>query len=67
MSREMGIDLIAVYHSHPKSPARMSKEDIKLAYDPNVSYVIVSLMNNSEDIKSFTIKDGIIEEELGVI
>ncbi len=47
---------IAVYHSHPETPSRPSKEDIKLAYDPDISYVIISLAENIPVIKSFKIK-----------
>ena len=42
-ARANGFELGATYHSHPVTPARPSEEDIKLAYDPNISYVIISL------------------------
>lgn len=61
--RSEGMKLTAVYHSHPASPARPSQEDIKLAFDPNISYVIVSLAGQQPDIKSFQIRRGIVEEE----
>ena len=54
-AREKNLDLIAVYHSHPQTPARPSKEDIRLAYDSQISYVIISLLSDPPDIKSFTI------------
>lgn len=60
--REEGLELIAVYHTHPASSARPSKEDIKLAYDPNISYVIASLHNGFE-IQSFKIRNGKVEPE----
>jgi proteasome lid subunit RPN8/RPN11 len=64
--RYNGIDLRAVYHSHPHTPARPSSEDLKLAFDQAISYVIISLMDN--EIKSFKIKDMISEkEELEII
>ncbi len=47
---------IAVYHSHPETPSRPSKEDIRLAYDPDISHVIISLAKDLPDIKSFKIK-----------
>ncbi|MDR0746592.1 MAG: M67 family metallopeptidase [Helicobacteraceae bacterium] len=59
--------LIACYHSHPATPARPSEEDIKLAYDPNISYIIVSLENGAVDLKSFRIKDGEVTNEEVVI
>ncbi len=48
--------LVAVYHSHPESPARLSEEDIRLFNDPNMVYIIVSLMLEKPDIKAFTVK-----------
>jgi [CysO sulfur-carrier protein]-S-L-cysteine hydrolase len=53
----------AVYHSHPASPARPSAEDIRLAYDPQISYVIISLAGQAPDVKSFRIRDGLVEPE----
>ncbi len=61
--RENGWEICAVYHSHPESPARPSQEDIKLAHDPNMSYVIVSLVDSKEDVKSFKIKDSKVEQQ----
>ena len=46
-SRELGEELIAVYHSHPETPARMSVEDIRLANDPNMVFVIHSLFDGA--------------------
>lgn len=42
-AREREERLLAVYHSHPETPARMSAEDIRLANDPGAIYVIHSL------------------------
>lgn len=60
--RAAGMQLRCVYHSHPATPARPSLEDIKLAYDPNLSYVIVSLALEPV-LKSFRIQHGNVEEE----
>jgi len=65
--RSEGMKLVAVYHSHPASPARPSQEDIKLAFDPNLSYVIVSLDGGQPVVKSFRIQKGNVEEEVFVI
>lgn len=63
-ARSNGLELCAVYHSHPKTPARPSEEDIKLAYDPHLSYVIVSLSDPSEaDVKSYKIIGGEVDQE----
>jgi proteasome lid subunit RPN8/RPN11 len=60
-ARGAGLKIIANYHSHPASPARPSEEDIRLAYDPDVVYIIVSLAGETPDVKAFSIKAGIVE------
>lgn len=67
-ARNSGLDILANYHSHPESPARPSEEDIRLAFDPSISYVIVSMQATQPDIKSFRIVNGRVEaEELVVL
>lgn len=61
--RAAGLQLRAIYHSHPASPARPSEEDIRLAYDPEISYVIVSLTGPQATVKSFRIKGATVETE----
>ncbi len=61
--------LLANFHSHPVSPARPSEEDIQLAFDPAISYLILSLENcKSPVLKSFIIADKNVNlEELIVL
>jgi proteasome lid subunit RPN8/RPN11 len=59
-ARNLGLDILAAYHSHPASPARMSDEDIRLAYDPNIHYIIVSLADGV-NIKAFKVKKNNVE------
>ena len=61
-ARSEGLEILAVYHSHPAAPARPSAEDIKLAFDPNIAYVIASLEKGKENIKAFKIKQGKADE-----
>lgn len=62
-ARAKGYQLIAVYHSHPASPARLSEEDLRLANDPQLFYVIVSLLNPDEPvIKAFKVNSGVVSE-----
>lgn len=61
--RVEGLELIAVYHSHPTSPARPSKEDIRLAHDSSIIYVILSLENGNRTCGAFNIKDGTVTTE----
>lgn len=56
--REEGLQMAAAYHSHPETPARPSVEDIRLANDPEMIYVIVSLMAGVEPIKAYRIHRG---------
>ncbi|VAW29498.1 Mov34/MPN/PAD-1 [hydrothermal vent metagenome] len=61
-ARNENLEIMANYHSHPASPARPSQEDIRLAYDPGISYFIVSLAGDPE-IKSFKIKNGVVTQQ----
>ena len=67
--RSKGLEMLAIYHSHPASPARPSPEDIRLAFTPGVIYVIVSLQDSSEpQIRGFTIDgEDVSESAVAVI
>jgi proteasome lid subunit RPN8/RPN11 len=66
--RADGARLCGVYHSHPATAARLSQEDIRLANDPSLTYVIVSLAGPAPDVKAFRIRDGqAASEPLNVI
>lgn len=57
------LEMLAICHSHPESPARPSQEDIRMAFTPGVVYVIVSLQDASSPvIKGFNIEDGNVTE-----
>ena len=61
--RAVGLDMLAVYHSHPESPARPSQEDIRMAFTPDVVYVIVSLQDEGKPaIKGFDIKNNSVTD-----
>lgn len=61
--RANGLEMLAIYHSHPASPARPSAEDIRLALTPDVRYVIVSLDQPGEpEIRAFEIEQEAISE-----
>ena len=61
--RQKELTLKAAYHSHLETPARPSEEDIKLAYDPKISYVIISLAETEPAVKSFRIQKGEVTAE----
>lgn len=53
---------VAIYHSHPRSPAEPSQTDINLATYPHWLYVIVSLGGDA-DVRAWRIADGRVDEE----
>lgn len=63
--RSKGLTMLAIYHSHPETPARPSEEDIKLALTPGVSHVIISLADALQPVvKSYKIDRGEASAEL---
>ena len=66
--RAEGMQVAGVYHTHPDTPARPSMEDIRLAYDPDLSYVIVSLMAGVEPVLAYNMNGGeVVQVDLQVI
>jgi proteasome lid subunit RPN8/RPN11 len=62
--RVKGLAMLAIYHSHPETPARPSEEDIRLALTPDVSYMIISLPDaDNPVIKSYKINSGNVQPE----
>jgi proteasome lid subunit RPN8/RPN11 len=62
--RAKGLAMLAIYHSHPETPARPSEEDIKLALTPDVSYLIISLVDaDFPVINSYKISSGSVQIE----
>jgi proteasome lid subunit RPN8/RPN11 len=53
---------VAIYHSHPRSPAEPSQTDINLAHYPHWLYLIVSLADDPV-VRAWRIADGRVEEE----
>ena len=55
-ARANGVEIIGNFHSHPESPSRPSEEDKRLAYDPNIEYLILSLQEADHPVlKAFGI------------
>lgn len=54
-ARSNGLKIIANYHSHPATPARPSEEDIRLAFDPRIIYIIVSLAEEKPVLRAFSL------------
>lgn len=55
-----GEELVAIFHSHPATPAYPSSRDVAEAYYPEVFYVIVSLREEPE-ARAYRIAGGRIE------
>ena len=62
-ARNEGLEILANYHSHPNTPARPSEEDIRMAYDPDILYFIISLADKTPQIKAYKIQQTTVEEE----
>lgn len=60
-ARKDNLQIIANYHSHPATAARPSEEDIRLAYDPDITYIIVSLGEADPVIKAFSIRECMVQ------
>lgn len=56
-----GMELNAIYHSHPATPARPSKVDIAQAYMP-VVYLILSLCADEPVLRGYYINEGDVAE-----
>ena len=54
---------VAIYHSHPRSPAEPSQTDINIAAYPHWLYLIVSLAGEEPEVRAWRIADGRVDEE----
>jgi proteasome lid subunit RPN8/RPN11 len=67
--RASGIEMRGIFHSHVASEAYPSQKDVRLAYYPEVSYLIVSLSDMGKPVlRSFRIaEEKVTEEELKIV
>ena len=56
--RQRNLALIGNFHSHPETPSRRSDEDKRLAFDPSLRYLILSLADETPVLRSFRIRGG---------
>ena len=62
-ARSKGLVVVGNWHSHPATPSRPSEEDIRLAFDPNILYFILSLAGEKPVFNAFKIADGKVIEK----
>ena len=59
-----GLELLAIYHSHPHSPAFPSQRDVDSAFYPDSLILIISLMEDKvSQIGAFQIEKGKIQQK----
>lgn len=61
--RKNGWELLGNLHSHPETPARPSREDRRLAFDPALRYLILSLADTRPVLRCFRICGADAETE----
>ena len=62
--RARGLELIAICHSHPATPARLSDEDLRLALMPGAVHIVISLLDPSRpEVRGFRVDGGRPEEQ----
>ena len=62
--RANGMVPLGNWHSHPATPSRPSEEDIRLAYDNDAIYMILSLAEDSPVLNAFYILEGKVTKEI---
>jgi len=60
--RENNLEMVAIFHSHPSSPAYPSAKDLNLAFYEDSIYIIVSLIEKEPVVKGYLMREGKVEE-----
>ena len=61
-SRDFDRELVAIYHSHPRSPAYPSPTDRAEAQWPDAAYVLVSLRGEPPEMYAYRIGENRVRE-----
>jgi proteasome lid subunit RPN8/RPN11 len=66
---DRGLEIIGIYHSHPSSAPVPSNTDVRHAYSPEVTHVVISLAESEDpQVRAFRIsEDQVIEQDLLVV
>src|SRR5262245_26278294 len=66
--RRQGVDILAIYHSHPTSDPVPSRKDLERNYDPDVPNLIISLKSGTPEVRGWWLtSDGYREAEWEII
>ncbi len=67
--RQSGLEMRGIFHSHVASEAYPSQKDVRLAFYPEASYLIVSLSDMKKPVlRSFRIaEEKVTEEEIKIL
>jgi proteasome lid subunit RPN8/RPN11 len=66
--RRLGIDILAVYHSHPGGEPTPSKTDLERNYSPEVMNLIISLTGTAPRVRAWWLSaDGFREAEFVIV
>lgn len=57
-----GLDVLAIYHSHPTSPPLPSKTDRERNYSPDVVNFIISLKDTEPEVRSWWLTESDFRE-----
>jgi proteasome lid subunit RPN8/RPN11 len=60
-ARELGLEIVGFYHSHPKSAAEFSATDREQAYWPGCFYLVVGV---GEECRAYWVGETVEEAEL---
>lgn len=57
-AQQQGLELVSIYHSHPKSPPVPSETDVTESHYPDAVYLIVSLKNDEARFAAWSMADA---------
>lgn len=61
--RKAELELLGIYHSHPRGENYPSRRDIERAYYPDVAYFVLSPPPEAaRPVRAFSIRDGRVQE-----
>ena len=63
-ARDVGLDVVGFYHSHPHSTPEPSETDLAEASYPNYVYVIVGLKDEAADVRVYRFTGEAFELEI---